>query len=637
MPLVFIDFETLPIGERPHEYPPKPVGVAIKYADQPAEYLHWGHPDSNPDNFHAAQQALKTAWESDRIVFHNAKFDIDVAVTHMGMETPPWNKVHDTMLLLFLDNPNEKELGLKKSSERLLNMLPDEQDAVADWLIENPPFKGVKISRSKSSKNFAGKYTAYAPAELVGEYAKGDVVRTEALFNLLYPRISELGMMKAYDREVELMLNLLEMERRGVQVDLPRLRSDVALYTEWLDKITAWVQQRLNSPTLNVDSGADLASAMLAAGVADAGLLGTTPTGKVATNKTAISRGVTDKVLISVLKYRAQLSTCLGTFMLPWLKTAEQSGGLIYTTWYQTKSNESKLSGTRTGRLSSSPNFQNMPKQFAPLFAHEGEGLPPHPFDSTPPSLPLIRGYVIPYHGQVLIDRDYAQQEPRILAHFGDGELMQHYNSDPWLDLYDKVTAILCEKQGLTYKRKEVKIVVLGLIYGKGVTLLASELGTSLEEAQQLKEIILNLFPELRALTKMMKQREHTSTPIRTWGGRLYYCEKVFLNGNLMSFGYKLVNTLIQGSAADCTKEAINRVHRYIHAHMRDWYVVLNVHDEIVMSVPPHEAVAAMEILRQCMEGIEFDVPMLSEGSMSSTTWAQLIDYDKKGVLCQTM
>jgi hypothetical protein len=50
------------------------------------------------------------------------------------------------------------------------------------------------------------------------------------------------------------------------------------------------------------------------------------------------------------------------------------------------------------------------------------------------------------------------------------------------------------------------------------------------------------------------------------------------------------------------------------------------------MSVPPHEAVEAMEILRQCMEGIEFDVPMLSEGSMSSTTWAQLIDYDKKGM-----
>jgi DNA polymerase I-like protein with 3'-5' exonuclease and polymerase domains len=235
----------------------------------------------------------------------------------------------------------------------------------------------------------------------------------------------------------------------------------------------------------------------------------------------------------------------------------------------------------------------------------------------------------------VLIDRDYAQQEPRILAHFGDGELMQHYNSDPWLDLYDKVTAILCEKQGLTYKRKEVKIVVLGLIYGKGVTLLASELGTSLEEAQQLKEIILNLFPELRALTKMMKQRERGGLPIRTWGGRLYYCEKMFLNGNLISFGYKLVNTLIQGSAADCTKEAINRVHRFVNDYMRDWYVILNVHDEIVMSVPPEDADDAMEILRQCMEGIEFDVPMLSEGSMSSTTWAQLIDYDKKGVLCQ--
>jgi len=38
-----------------------------------------------------------------------------------------------------------------------------------------------------------------------------------------------------------------------------------------------------------------------------------------------------------------------------------------------------------------------------------------------------------------------------------------------------------------------------------------------------------------------------------------------------------------------------------------------------------------MEKLRKVMEGIEFDVPMLSEGSWSDKSWADLIDYDKKG------
>jgi hypothetical protein len=31
------------------------------------------------------------------------------------------------------------------------------------------------------------------------------------------------------------------------------------------------------------------------------------------------------------------------------------------------------------------------------------------------------------------------------------------------------------------------------------------------------------------------------------------------------------------------------------------------------------------------MEGVEFDVPILSEGSISFTNWDELQDYDKKG------
>ena len=38
-----------------------------------------------------------------------------------------------------------------------------------------------------------------------------------------------------------------------------------------------------------------------------------------------------------------------------------------------------------------------------------------------------------------------------------------------------------------------------------------------------------------------------------------------------------------------------------------------------------------MEVLRVQMESIPFDVPMLSEGSVSATNWAELKDYDKKG------
>ena len=38
-----------------------------------------------------------------------------------------------------------------------------------------------------------------------------------------------------------------------------------------------------------------------------------------------------------------------------------------------------------------------------------------------------------------------------------------------------------------------------------------------------------------------------------------------------------------------------------------------------------------MEVLRTAMESIEFDVEMLSEGSVSTTNWAELVKYDEKG------
>ena len=93
------------------------------------------------------------------------------------------------------------------------------------------------------------------------------------------------------------------------------------------------------------------------------------------------------------------------------------------------------------------------------------------------------------------------------------------------------------------------------------------------------------------------------------------------------------MNVLIQGSAADCTKQAIIRTDEAITAtgHQDDWFILLNVHDQITESVPKEDMREAMEVLRVQMESIPFDVPMLSEGSVSATNWAELKDYDKKG------
>lgn len=630
---VAIDFETFGIEGRP-KYPPMPVGVSIKYPGKKAKYYAWGHISGNTCCVSEASEALKKAWaHKDGLLFQNSKFDLDVAEVHFGLKLPEWSFIHDTMFLLFLDDPHQLELGLKPSATRLLGLPADEQDAVGEWLVSHQPVSGVKISKSKNSPHYYGKYIAYAPGNLVGDYANGDVERTEAIFNLLWKTIVDRDMLCAYNRERRLMPILLNMERQGLNVDHLALAKDVAKYTSWQERIDSWVVRSIKADCgINLDSGEQLVKAMIAAGKIDISAMPKTPTGQVKTSKDALLLGVTDKTLLAVLTYRTQLNTCLNTFMRPWLLTADNSGGLIFTTWNQIKSPSGDHNvGTRTGRLSSTPNFQNIPKNFKAIFSHDdpskSKKLPKCPWPDLP-ALPVVRSYITPFKGDVIIDRDYSQQEPRILAHFDGGELMNKYLENPWIDFHDYARLEL-EKVGKFYERAPVKNTNLGLIYGMGTGKLAERNNMSVEASAELKKSILQLYPGLKKMYQDMKTRSKNNTPVRTWGGREYFCEPPkFVDGRIREFDYKMVNVLIQGSAADCTKEAIIR---YAEVKHKDAKIMLNVHDQITVSVPKALVKPEMEVLRKCMESIEFDVPMLSEGSTSSTNWSLLSPYDKKG------
>lgn len=633
---VVIDFETYRIEPRP-DYPPKPVGVSIKYPGKPPKYWAWGHPTRNNCTFEEGCAALAEAYDKgiqgDGLLFQNGKFDVDVAEVHYGLPVPPWYKIHDTLFMIYLDDPHQKELGLKPAAVRLLGLPPEEQDAVRDWLLEHQPLKeqGIKISSSSSSsaKHPFSAYIAYAPGDLVGKYANGDTLRTEQIFKHLYPSLAKRDMLGAYDRERQLMPILLESERFGVPVGLEKLAADVELYEAARAKISSWILSQLGAE-INLDSDEQLLAALIAAGKVDTEKLGRTPTGKYSAKAESLQAAVTDPVLLSSLKYKTQLDTCLSTFMVPWLKTAERSGGKIFTTWNQTR--QEKGGGARTGRLSSTPNLMNIPKTFPSLFKHETfddtlkKYLPDAPFPLPP--LPKMRCYIVPPAGHVFIDRDYSQQEPRILAHFDGGSLMQAYIDNPWVDFHDFAKAEL-EQVGKFYARKAVKIVNLSLIYGKGASKLAVDLGVSFEESKALKAAVQALYPGLAEMYSDMKFRARNNEPIRTWGGRQYYCEPPIISkGRMMTFEYKMVNVLIQGSAADCTKEALIRHDAAKHPETR---LLLQVHDEILASCPREMVEQEMEALRVAMESVEFDVQMLSEGDISDRSWGELEPYDQKG------
>ena len=226
---VSIDYETEAIESRP-VYPPKPVGCAIYIDGGTPRYLAWGHPTENNTTFEQARIIIKSVLDDPEhnIICHNLPFDAAVTIEKMGLDFP-WDRCGDTMLLAFLADPFG-DLSLKPLCEQLLGLPPDERDAVKEWLIRN----GV----CRDSKGW-GAYISKAPGELVGTYAEGDVTRTIALFNKLYPQIVDAGMDQAYINELALMPHIMAMEKRGVNLDHVALAADTDFYfekLEWLDE-----------------------------------------------------------------------------------------------------------------------------------------------------------------------------------------------------------------------------------------------------------------------------------------------------------------------------------------------------------------------------------------------------------------
>src|ERR1035437_2308975 len=250
-----IDFETALIEPRP-DYPPKPAGVAIKRpGETKGRYMAWGHPTENNCSEAEGYGAVRDLFKSgEPLLFQNTKFDVEVACRWIPRcKMPRWDLLHDTMYMLFLRNPHALSLGLKPSAETYLNMPPDEQTDLRDWILKH--VKGA-------TKGNWGAYIALAPGALVEKYAVGDVVRTDRLGRLLLPYVNTHGMMEDYDRQRHLMPVLLRNEQEGIRCDVDALAVDIPRMVADIEVCDGFIRKRLRNKNLNIDSDVDFADAL---------------------------------------------------------------------------------------------------------------------------------------------------------------------------------------------------------------------------------------------------------------------------------------------------------------------------------------------------------------------------------------
>lgn len=623
MQLVTFDFESLPILPRP-DYPPAPVGLAIHADGMAARYISWGHASGRNNGTEAeAKELLWRAWcdPSVHLLAHNAKFDLAIATERWGFPPLPWHRVHDTSFLAFLADPHSRSAGLKELCEDLLGMPPEEKDAVADWVMAHKrDLESAWPQYPRVSRKKAGAWIFAAPAELVEPYAIGDVVRARRLFDYLHPLIQRHGMGPAYDRERQVLPILAENERLGMRVDLARLEEDCELYQRAFTYAEDWLRAELRASGLNFDSDQDTAAVLIERGIVPEESFERTRTGQPSMSKESLLpekfTGPNGAQIASMLGYRNRLKTCLSMFMLPWRDQARRYGGRITTNWNQIRGYGD--GGTRTGRPSTNAhNFLNISKSF------EGrDDQYQHPAFAGLPPLPLCRKYILPDDGEVFLHRDFSGQELRVFGHFEQGALWEQYQADPRLDVHGYVGQELMRVGGREINRTAVKVMNFQALYGGGVPALQRKLRCTTAEAQQLKNFHDQALPGRKLLNQEIERVIRRGDPIRTWGGRLYFEEPRGADGR--SKIYKLINYLIQGSAADLTKQTL--VDWWNHPDRCARFLV-TVYDEINLSATVDQAVKQMAILREVMEAPRLTVPMLSDGKWG-WSWGGVVKYD---------
>lgn len=577
-----IDTETEAIEGNPLIHPPEIVGVAVKRDNGPSHYFTGG----------SMEGVLKTIWNSpEHQIYHNAPFDLAVIEKAFGLPAPHWSKVHDTQHLIYLENPHAPNLSLKPSAGRILNWDVSAKDELQEWVMAN--VKGA-------TKKQWGAHISKAPNHLISKYACDDVDMTWALYQHLHASVPQ----GPYQREAALRPVLTAGTVKGIRLNRPGLEQATAACEASYRNAEWRIRTLLHSPTLEITKGAQLAKALDKLGKVSEWKY--TPTGKKSTAKDNLMAGIKDPELLQHLLYASALKTCIGTFMLPWLEKS-QLDGRLHPNWNQVRSHEGRSKGTRTGRLSSDdPNFQNVP----------------NPYDVTPPSgllpLPQLKRFLLPEEGCYWLSRDFSSQEMRLLAHFEQGILCEAFNKDPTMDPHEMVRKLIKEITGHVLTRKHVKNIGFGLIYGMGIGAITQSLGVERGEAEAMVAAYHRALPGVRMLQRATKERGCSGLPITTWGGRSYYAEQAReVNGRMRTYEYKLLNYLIQGSAADQTKQCLLQ---WDASRPSSHTFLVTVHDQIDISVPIGEEAPE---LRESMEYGDFLVPMRSDPEQGAT-WGSI-------------
>lgn len=499
---------------------------------------------------------------------HNIKYDL-IVLEAAGM--PVHGVAFDTMVASYLTDPSRSRHNLDEVSLHYLNrkVIP-----IADLI-------------GKGSKAVTFDTVPIADAS---RYACEDADITWRLTEVLRPKLQERGLEQLF-QEVELPLIsvLARMEQRGVAIDAPLF---AALREEFAKNLSALNEEilELAGEPFQVNSPKQLQRILFEK-------IGLKP---IRRTKSGYSTDVDVLEQLSlehplpekVLAYR-QLEKLRGTYVEALPKLVHPRTRRIHTSFNQAVA--------ATGRLSSSdPNLQNIP-----IRTEEGR---------------RIRQGFVPGKGpdgddeRRLISADYSQIELRILAHLsGDEALREAFlrNGDVHQDTAARVFGVAPEDV-TSDMRRQAKAVNFGVVYGISAFGLARNLRISRAEAARFIEAYFKQYPGVQTwIDKTIAEARETGWVATLLNRRRNMPELASRDAAVRRGAERMaINTPVQGSAADIIKLAMVQLDAAL-APLADVYMVLQVHDELVVEAPLDAVDEVSSVMRRIMEGaVRLDVPL---------------------------
>lgn len=409
----------------------------------------------------------------------------------------------------------------------------------------------VRVQKEHGASDWSG---ALAPAQL--DYAARDVVHLARLADELKASLRAASLQDTADLEMSTLLVAVSLQNEGIEVDVERVKT---LRNRYQQDASAEEQElgKLAGSALNPDSPQQVKEVLGQRGYA------------IKDTKEDTLGRINDPVASKLVRYRrSKKSVDACDALLDHI----ESDGRVHASFDPLKA--------RTGRFSSSnPNMQNIPR---------GE----------------LRSCIRAKNGHKLIGADYSQIELRVAAALSK-EMRMIVAFAAGIDLHVQTASLLLNKDKLLIGKEErqlAKAVNFGLLFGQRaeglVDYARKSYGVTLtrDQAESYRSAFLRAYPGFAAWQSRQADAANSAEEVRTILGR----RRLLPSGreNWWKRYSSLLNTPVQGSAADGLKRALCRLHAELPTGSR---IVSCIHDEILVEAPDQETEAVEAMVEQIM------------------------------------